>query len=193
MNCIHFTYIHTYVDLLFRSLPSYGHYLFGSTFSPKLSTCTLAETSSYKHILRRSQHTLHTAVGSGWKFRNHAIWYIITLTVTSLLILLYNIDPCHARFIFHMSDTPPARPRSRDGLVYWGLTPQQQPGSYQGGEMMIMKSVFWWRKPEYPEETSCCLKLGCQRKPPVVWNWTPTVPIWATRGEYLAGGWPSNL
>ena len=22
------------------------------------------------------------------------------------------------------------------GLVYWGLTPQQQPGSYQGGEMM---------------------------------------------------------
>ena len=40
-----------------------------------------------------------------------------------------------------------------DGLVYWGLTPQQQPGSYQGGEMM-MKSVFWWRKPEYPEETT---------------------------------------
>ena len=39
------------------------------------------------------------------------------------------------------------------GLVYWGLTPQQQPGSYQGGEMM-MKSVFWWRKLEYPEETT---------------------------------------
>ena len=39
------------------------------------------------------------------------------------------------------------------GLVYWGLTPQQQPGSYQGGEMM-MKSVCWWRKPEYPEETT---------------------------------------
>ena len=39
------------------------------------------------------------------------------------------------------------------GCVYWGLTPQQQPGSYQGGEMM-MKSVFWWRKPEYPEETT---------------------------------------
>ena len=38
-------------------------------------------------------------------------------------------------------------------LVYWGLTPQQQPGSYQGGEMM-MKSVFWWRKPEYAEETT---------------------------------------
>ena len=38
-------------------------------------------------------------------------------------------------------------------LVYWGLMPQQQPGSYQGGEMM-MKSVFWWRKPEYPEETT---------------------------------------
>ena len=27
------------------------------------------------------------------------------------------------------------------GLVYRGLTPQQQPGSYQGGEMMMMKSV----------------------------------------------------
>ena len=40
------------------------------------------------------------------------------------------------------------------GLVCWGLTPQQQPGSYQGGEMMMMKSVFWWRKPEYPEETT---------------------------------------
>ena len=39
------------------------------------------------------------------------------------------------------------------GLVYWGLTPQQQPGSYQSGEMM-MKSVFWWRKPEHPEETA---------------------------------------
>ena len=38
-------------------------------------------------------------------------------------------------------------------IVYWGLTPQQQPGSYQGGEMM-MKSVFWWRKPEYPEEAT---------------------------------------
>ena len=38
--------------------------------------------------------------------------------------------------------------------VYWGLTPQQQPGSYQGGEMMMMKSVLWWRKPEYPEETT---------------------------------------
>ena len=39
------------------------------------------------------------------------------------------------------------------GLVFRGLTPQQQPGSYQGGEMM-MKSVFWWRKPEHPEETT---------------------------------------
>ena len=27
-------------------------------------------------------------------------------------------------------------------MVYWGLTPQQQPGSYQGGEMMMMKSVL---------------------------------------------------
>ena len=39
-------------------------------------------------------------------------------------------------------------------LVYWGLTPQQQPGSYQGGEMMMTSVLFWWRKPEYPEETT---------------------------------------
>ena len=38
-------------------------------------------------------------------------------------------------------------------IFYRGLTPQQQPGSYQGGEMMVIKSGFWWRKPEYPEET----------------------------------------
>ena len=48
--------------------------------------------------------------------------------------------------------------RSKNSLVYRfiaGLTPQQQPGSYQGGQMMMMmKSVFWWRKPEYPEETT---------------------------------------
>ena len=44
--------------------------------------------------------------------------------------------------------------RTGFGLVWFrGLTPQQQPGSYQGGEMM-MKSVFWWRKPEHPEETT---------------------------------------
>ena len=48
----------------------------------------------------------------------------------------------------------PDRFRLRFGLVWFrGLTPQQQPGSYQGGEMM-MKSVFWWRKPEHPEETT---------------------------------------
>ena len=43
---------------------------------------------------------------------------------------------------------------NNEGLVWFrGLTPQQQPGSYQGGEMM-MKSGFWWRKPEHPEETT---------------------------------------
>ena len=47
-----------------------------------------------------------------------------------------------------------SRPRVWFGLL-GGLTPQQQPGSYQGGEMMMMmKPVFWWRKPEYPEETT---------------------------------------
>ena len=45
---------------------------------------------------------------------------------------------------------------ARDHVVWFigGLTPQQQPGSYQGSEMMMMKSVIWWRKPEYPEETT---------------------------------------
>ena len=28
-----------------------------------------------------------------------------------------------------------------DGLIYWRLTPQQQPGSYRGVQMMMMKSV----------------------------------------------------
>ena len=47
------------------------------------------------------------------------------------------------------------------GLVYWCLTPQQQPGSYQGGEMMMMmKSVFWWRKPEYPDLDLGLARLG---------------------------------
>ena len=48
----------------------------------------------------------------------------------------------------------PGLPHRQFGLVYWGLMPQQQPGSYQGGEMMMMKSGIWWRKPEYPEETT---------------------------------------
>ena len=49
-----------------------------------------------------------------------------------------------------------AKQEEKIGLVWFGfrgLTPQQQPGSYQGGEMM-MKSVFWWRKPEHPEGTT---------------------------------------
>ena len=28
------------------------------------------------------------------------------------------------------------------GLVYWGLTPQQQPGSYGGGEMMMIEPTI---------------------------------------------------
>ena len=50
------------------------------------------------------------------------------------------------------------------GLVYWSLTTQQQPGSYQGGEMMTMKSVIWWRKPEYPEE-KCATRMSALRNP----------------------------
>ena len=39
---------------------------------------------------------------------------------------------------------PPALRGGGGYLVYWGLTPQQQPGSYQGIEMMMMESVFWY-------------------------------------------------
>ena len=43
------------------------------------------------------------------------------------------------------------------GLVYWFIGVSRLSNSrvisYQGGEMM-MKSVFWWWKPEYPEETT---------------------------------------
>ena len=41
------------------------------------------------------------------------------------------------------------------GLVYWGLTPQQQQGSYQGGEMM-MESVFWWHPITIDPSTYWC-------------------------------------
>ena len=50
--------------------------------------------------------------------------------------------------------TPARTMMKASGLVYWGLTPPQQPGSYQGGEIMIMNSIIWWTKPEYPEETT---------------------------------------
>ena len=78
--------------------------------------------------------------------------------------------PVICRFLKCVAATNPAKPRYSHtwdpalvlsvlrswgfGLVYWGVTPQQQPGSYQGGEMMMMKSVFWWRKPEHPEDTT---------------------------------------
>ena len=55
-------------------------------------------------------------------------------------------------------------------LVYWGLTPQKQPGSYQGGEMMMMKSVFWCRKPEYPEETTDLWQVTDETFHGVVWG-----------------------
>ena len=50
----------------------------------------------------------------------------------------------------------PMRQRSGPTLQkVWGLTPQQQPGSYQGGDgEMMRKSVSWWSKPQYPEETT---------------------------------------
>ena len=49
------------------------------------------------------------------------------------------------------------------GLVWLlrGLTPQQKPGAYRGRKMMMKCECHWWRKPEYPEETT-----GIQRR-----NW----------------------
>ena len=67
------------------------------------------------------------------------------------------------------------------GLVYWGLTPQQQPGSYQGGEMMMMKSVFWWRKPENPE-TSCASCVDCLKE---AWGRTLLTGAWHGSMEHL--------
>ena len=76
-------------------------------------------------------------------------------------------DRIHYQFLKHLSESS-LRVLLRavlssfwqTGLVYWGLTPQQHPGSCQDGEMMMMKSVFWWRKPEYPEETTDLRQLS---------------------------------
>ena len=43
------------------------------------------------------------------------------------------------------------------GLVYWGLTPQQQPGSYQGGtsaDALKYKTLYRWKW-----ENSPCLAI----------------------------------
>ena len=60
------------------------------------------------------------------------------------MVLMVHRLNCHVIAAFHV------------GLVYWGLTPQQQPGSYQGSEMM-MKSVSCCNQVEKlcPEETRC--------------------------------------
>ena len=55
-----------------------------------------------------------------------------------------------------MHGGPPrnTRPPTRFGFGLLGFNASATAtGLYQGGEMM-MKSVFWWRKPEYPEETT---------------------------------------
>ena len=68
--------------------------------------------------------------------------------------------------------------------MYWGLTPQQQPGSYQGDEMM-MKSVFLVEETGVPGENH---RLGILEKPGPAWagdsgeTWT-----------YLGWGYWRNL
>ena len=77
------------------------------------------------------------------------------LTVSTFLFNIFQHSDFYLFMLFSMLtiDNIYTVPQRGFGLVYWGLTPQQQPGSYQGSEMM-MKSVLWWRKPEYPEETT---------------------------------------
>ena len=59
---------------------------------------------------------------------------------------------------FPMSEVRPFPIVELQSFQAKGLLGVKQPGSYQGGEMIMMmimmKSVLWWRKPEYPEETT---------------------------------------
>ena len=82
-----------------------------------------------------------------------ALVYCTILYYAVLYSILWYTVGSIVYFIFPVYFPFQLTPSTQFGLVYWGLTPQQQPGSYQGDEMM-MKSVFWWRKPEYPEETT---------------------------------------
>ena len=98
--------------------------------------------------------------------RNKVIQSYVHVKITasfryhSLLVLKYAPDqlPCQIRTTckcYLVCTWKTQASAAANGLVYWGLTPQQQPGSYQGGKMMMMmKSDLWWRKPEYPEETT---------------------------------------
>ena len=64
------------------------------------------------------------------------------------------MEEAYGRSLQRQADRHTDGRTTKAGWVYWGLTPQKQPGSYRGGEMMMVKSVFWWRKPEYPEEAT---------------------------------------
>ena len=76
-------------------------------------------------------------------------------------------------------------------MVYWGLTPQQQPESYRGSDddddgdddddddndMMMMKCQFhWWRNPEHPEETTN-LRQETDKLSHIYGNWS--YAIWS--------------
>ena len=51
---------------------------------------------------------------------------------------------------FERSNKDTVRITQAKGLVYGlvGFHASATARSYQGGEMMMMKSVYWWRKPE---------------------------------------------
>ena len=82
------------------------------------------------HSLRRGGATFLSSIGIPLQdIRVYGDW-------KSWSVLLYLSDTKDSRWVWF-------------GLL--GLTPQQQPGSYQGGEMMMMKSVRW-EKDKYVSE-----------------------------------------
>ena len=95
-------------------------------------------------------HTTCRVVYARYMVKCDWIWHLTSY------ILPFSIANLEKKFVFlYWSSGWCKQPKRNSCWVGWfrGLTPQQQPGSYQGGEMM-MKSVFWWRKPEHPEETT---------------------------------------
>ena len=78
----------------------------------------------------------------------------------------------------------------RFGLVYWGLTPQQ-PGSYQGGEMMMMKSKLEpsysplkYALPQFDLSRSFCSKTMTPNETSYMTSYTWIMPYHAQFSRY---------